>query len=223
LQLDDIHPGRDAAIDIAVDAAIDAPPTDVCLDEPFNSLDTATWTPYWTAGQPTPQLMINGVLDIQLFSGTPSTTMAYNGLDSNNTFPCTGGTLEVQLVMVPSDSHAEMQLYMSRDASNSYLAAVNGTQLLLRVEKAGVPIVTPVAFDRTTEHYLRLRDGGDGNVYVETANTSGSWNTRIMQPATFAFGMMYLGLGAGTDPTGATSNQTAQFDNLVMHSPACKR
>jgi hypothetical protein len=231
LQLVDIHPvdaGTDAIMD-APDAAIDgidAPPSDICFADPFSgtALDTNAWTPYSASSSPpTPTMKVNnGVLEIDLFAGPPSTTLAYNGVDSVAAYPVTKGWVEVELVQVPNDPLAEVQLYAIIDMGREYLVAITAATMTLYVRVSGSPDVTAShSFNAVTDHYLRIRDGNDGNVYVDTATTEPMWTTRIKLPAPIPFDHVTVGLASGTDPNGITTNMTTKLDNVAVHSPSC--
>ncbi len=215
LQLDDIQPKIDAFAGIGT-----------CLDETFDgdSVDTSRWYQFTMDGPPSPQLsQAGGDLVIALAMGTPSATHAYNGLQSRATYSLTGGGwIEVQLVELPADMNAEVQLYASIDGLNEYLVSIGGGLLRLKLFVNGIDTEVPVAFDPTMEHYVRIRAGADdGNVYIDTASTAGAWNQRIMHAAPLSFDILFAGVDAGTFLTGATSPQTARFDNLVVRAYGC--
>jgi hypothetical protein len=230
LQLGDIHPldaGRDAITD-ARDAAIDgvdAPPSDLCFADSFSgtALDTTTWSPFSNAPPPTPAMAVkNGVLEIDLFAGMPPTVDAYNGIESFQLYPVTKGWVEVELVQVPNDPLAEVQLYAIIDTNHEYLVAIAAATMTLYERVNGTQTTSSHSFNAATDHYLRIRDGGlDGNAYVETATTKPMWTTRIQIAKQFAFDHVQIGLASGTDPNGINTNMTTKLDNVEVHSPSC--
>src|SRR5262249_53194038 len=153
----------------------------------------------------------------------PSTTAAYNGIESVVTYPMTKGSFEVELLQVPTDVNAEIQLYALVDTNNKYLLSISNGFLTLYITSAGVKTMVPVAFAPPTDHYMRIPDGGDGFVYVDSAPPgSTTWNQRIQHTLSVAFTMLTIGVDAGTYNTGITGAQTAKLDNVVVHAPACQ-
>jgi hypothetical protein len=230
LQLADIHPvdaGRDAirdAPDAAIDA-IDAPQSDLCFGDTFSgtSLDTTAWSPFSSSPPPTPAMAVkNGVLEIDLFAGIPPLVDAYNGVESYQAFPVTKGWVEVELVQVPNDPLAEVQLYaIIVDMNHEYLVAIAAATMTLYERVNGTQTTASHSFDAVADHFLRIRDGGDGNVYVDTATTKPMWTTRMQLPAQISFDHVSVGLASGTDPNGINANMTTKFDNAEVHSPSC--
>lgn len=143
-------------------------------------------------------------------------TAVYYGMDSKDSFDLTGSNVSVEVVNVGNQALVSLEvtpIQLQVDASNIIFFLISGNILYAFKKVAGVQTsVASVAYNSTTQRYLRIRESG-GTIYWDYSADRGSWTNLTTLANPFAVTVLTFTFSAGTYAAEATAT-TIIYDNL---------